>query len=111
MWTDPGGTWPSTAAGALNDGILCLETFGRWPYGPAEAVAAAGDYAYVGSGLALLVVDVSDPAAPQRLAEGLCVGPGGRGRSARRLIGGFGQLSSGWLPVMRSTAFWAAAPA
>jgi hypothetical protein len=32
--------------------------------GPTSAVAVQGDYAYVGVGLRLIVLDVSDPAAP-----------------------------------------------
>ena len=43
----------------------CPELVGRWPYGPTVAVAVAGDYAYYGSGTALMVADVSDAALPQ----------------------------------------------
>lgn len=42
----------------------CPELLGSWPYGPAWGVAVAGTRAYVGSGRALMVVDVSNPAAP-----------------------------------------------
>ena len=41
----------------------CPELAGQWPYGPAHAVAVSGNYAYFGSGAALLVADVSIPAA------------------------------------------------
>jgi hypothetical protein len=42
----------------------CPELVGRWPYGPTYAVAVAGNHAYFGSGTALMVADVSTPAAP-----------------------------------------------
>ena len=42
----------------------CLRPVGRWPYGLSMAVAVSGAYAYMGSGRALLVVDVSDPGVP-----------------------------------------------
>ena len=41
----------------------CPELVGRWPYGPAFAVAVSGDHAYFGSGMVLTVAEVSDPAA------------------------------------------------
>ncbi len=47
----------------------CPELLGLWPYGPASVVAVSGTTAYVGSGPALLVVDVSVPASPQLLGE------------------------------------------
>jgi len=43
----------------------CPELVGRWPYGPISAVAVSGDYAYFGSGAALMVADVSNPSTPQ----------------------------------------------
>lgn len=47
----------------------CPELLGRWPYGPARTVAVSGSIAYVGSGTALLVVDVSTPGSPQLLGD------------------------------------------
>jgi hypothetical protein len=47
----------------------CPELVGRWPYGQAGAVAVSGTFAYLGSGTVLLVVDVSNAAAPQVVAE------------------------------------------
>jgi len=47
----------------------CPELLGRWPYGPASAVAVDGNLAYVGSGTVLLVLDVTTPASPQLLGE------------------------------------------
>ncbi len=47
----------------------CPELVGRWPYGPAFAVAASGDYAYFTSGAALMVADVSDPSAPRVVGD------------------------------------------
>jgi len=47
----------------------CPELVGRWPYGPAYAVAVSGDFAYFGSGTVLLVADISNPASPQVVGE------------------------------------------
>jgi len=47
----------------------CLETLGRWPYGPTRTVAAGGDHAYFASGPTVLIVDLSDPATPQVAGE------------------------------------------
>jgi hypothetical protein len=47
----------------------CPELAGRWPYGPAHAVAVSGDHAYFGSGSVLMVVDVSNPSSPQPVGE------------------------------------------
>ena len=47
----------------------CPELLGRWPFGPATTVAVSGSFAYVGSGAALLVVDVSTPDSPQLLGD------------------------------------------
>jgi len=47
----------------------CPELVGRWPYGRANAVAVSGDYAYFGSGLVLMIADVSDPATSQIMGE------------------------------------------
>ena len=60
-------------AGPADTGDLELEVVGRWPYGPAYAVAA-GDvdgapYAFLGSGGGIYVVDVTDPATPTKVAE------------------------------------------
>ena len=48
-----------------------FELVGRWPYGSSYAVAIdeANETAYVGSGGALLVFDISNPSAPQKTAE------------------------------------------
>lgn len=43
----------------------CPELMGRWPFGPAVAVAATGDHAFYGSGAGLMIADVSDPASPR----------------------------------------------
>ena len=47
----------------------CPDLLGLWPYGPAKTVAISGDRAYVGSGAALLVIDVSTPASPVLLGD------------------------------------------
>ncbi len=47
----------------------CPELLGRWPYGPASAVAVSGSLAFVGSGTTMLVIDVSTPGSPQLLGD------------------------------------------
>jgi len=47
----------------------CPEMIGRWPYGPTWALDVLGDHAYFGSGKALMVADISDPAAPQVVGD------------------------------------------
>ena len=58
-------TDPDASGGAVE-----LEVVGRWPYGPALAVAAATingtPYAFLGSGGVVLVLDMTDPSAPPR---------------------------------------------
>lgn len=49
----------------------CPELVGRWPYGPAQAVAVAGDHVYFGSGTALVVADISNPASPVVLGDAI----------------------------------------
>lgn len=51
------------------EGRECLERVGRWPYGPATAVAVAEPYVYYDSGAALMVADVSIPSAPRVVGE------------------------------------------
>ncbi|RPJ60507.1 MAG: hypothetical protein EHM23_10115 [Acidobacteria bacterium] len=46
-----------------------LELLGRWGEGPAQAVAVAGGYAYLGTGSILSVLDVSDPREPLLLGR------------------------------------------
>jgi len=41
----------------------CPELVGQWQDGPASDVTVSGDYAFVGSGSALVIVDVSGPSA------------------------------------------------
>jgi hypothetical protein len=57
------------ALGQAVESASCPELVGRWPHGQAAAVAVSGDVAYVGSGAALLVVDISNPAAPTVLGD------------------------------------------
>jgi hypothetical protein len=47
----------------------CPQLLGRWPYGPASAVAVSGSLAFVGSGTTMLVLDVSTPSSPQLLGD------------------------------------------
>jgi hypothetical protein len=52
----------------------CPELVGSWPLGDAHAVAVSGTTVYLGSGSALLVVDVSDPAMPDVVGEANLLG-------------------------------------
>jgi len=47
----------------------CPELVGRWPYGPAYAVAVSGTYAPFGSGTVLMVADASDSAGADDLVQ------------------------------------------
>jgi len=47
----------------------CLELVGRWPYGPASAVAVSGDYAFFVGGPSLMVADISDPMSQRVVGE------------------------------------------
>ena len=82
---------PATAQG-------CPELLGRWPLGPARTVAVSGTTAYVGSGTALLVVDVVDPrlAAGARGGDPARAGVRGRGGGQLRLRGGRTTPACGW---------------
>lgn len=46
-----------------------VQLVGRWPYGPAKAVAAdeSRKLAFLGSGGGIYILDVSDPSAPRKL--------------------------------------------
>jgi len=46
-----------------------FELLGRWGEGPAQAVAVAGGYAYLGTGTVLSVLDVSDPGEPRLIGK------------------------------------------
>ena len=54
------------------DSLNCREK-GSWPYGPAYAVAqdASRNLTFCGSGGGVYVLDVSNPAAPQKLSEAI----------------------------------------
>ncbi len=56
-------------ASALGQAQDCPELEGRFPHGPAFAVAVTGSFAYVCSGATLLVVDVSSPGDPNPVAD------------------------------------------
>ena len=52
----------------------CPELAGHLP-GPFSAIAVSGDYAYLGASSNLLIVDISDPSAPEVIGEA-AVAPG-----------------------------------
>ena len=58
------GPWVTTAMSQD-----CPEDVGRWPYGPAETVAASGNLVFLGSGVSLQIVDLTDPATPRLVGE------------------------------------------
>jgi len=47
----------------------CPELIGRWPHGPSMGVEASGNHAFVGSGTAVLAVEISTPSNPQVVGE------------------------------------------
>ena len=46
-----------------------MTLLGRWPYGPCNAVFVEGDYAYIGNGAVMTILDISDPASPVQVGE------------------------------------------
>jgi len=42
---------------------------GRWPYGSCMAVCVKDDYAYIGNGTVMTILDISDPASPKKVGE------------------------------------------
>ena len=54
------------------DSLNCRE-LGSWPFGPSHAVATdpSRSLAFTGSGCGVYVVDVSSPAAPQKISEAI----------------------------------------
>jgi len=56
----------------LSDGkgdSLNVRCIGRWPFGRAYAVVVRGDYAYLGSGGGIYILNISDPTLPTKVAE------------------------------------------
>ena len=45
------------------------EIMGRWPYGPCKAVAVDSNYAYIGTGGMIKVIDISDPLNPAEVSS------------------------------------------
>ena len=61
------GALGATPAGAHD--LAGVDVIGRWPHGPAQAVANAGDLLYMGSGARMRVIDISDPVSPTVVGE------------------------------------------
>ncbi|MBI4535321.1 MAG: hypothetical protein HY708_03520, partial [Ignavibacteriae bacterium] len=61
------------ATGARGDTGLTL--LGRWAWGPCQAVAVSGNYAYIGNGSIFQVLDISIDTIPRVIAEYLTSGP------------------------------------
>ncbi len=59
---------PAAFSGGKGDS-LNVRCVGRWPYGPAFAVAVQGDYAYLGSGGGIYILNISDPTLPTKISE------------------------------------------
>ncbi|MGH2566885.1 MAG: LVIVD repeat-containing protein, partial [Bacteroidota bacterium] len=60
-------TWRFASALEKRDSILSV--VGRWAWGPGEAVDVWGDYAFIGNGAILQVLNVSNPSAPSIESE------------------------------------------
>lgn len=54
-------------APTANDTVLTK--IGHWAWGPCRAVAAEGNYAYIGNGPTFQVLDFSSPSSPEIIAE------------------------------------------
>jgi hypothetical protein len=52
---------------ASQDSSLTL--VGRWPYGSCKAVFVKDEYAYIGNGAVMTILDISDPASPKKVGE------------------------------------------
>ena len=46
-----------------------LTLVARWPYGSCMAVFVKGDYAYVGNGSVMTILNISNPASPKKVGE------------------------------------------
>jgi hypothetical protein len=46
-----------------------VDLVSRWAHGPCNAADAEGNYAYIGNGAALQILDISDPTSPQLVGE------------------------------------------
>jgi len=62
------GELPTAFSGGKGDS-LNVRCVGRWPYGPAYAVAVQGGYAYLGSGGGIYILDIADPTSPTKIAQ------------------------------------------
>lgn len=47
----------------------CLTLVGRWPYGSCKTVFVKDDYAYIGNGAVMTIMDISNPSSPVKIAE------------------------------------------
>jgi len=65
VWEEPESTTPK-------DSILTV--LGRWAWGPCNAVDAKGNFAYLGNGPTLHILDISEPASPLIVGEYLTDG-------------------------------------
>ncbi len=59
------GAYPQEATNADSNVTL----IGRWPNGPCDAVFVVGNYAYIGNGGAIDILDISYPATPERVGQ------------------------------------------
>ncbi len=58
---------PYTSQGVNQNNSLSL--VGRWPNGSCKAVYVKDNYAYIGNGCVMTILDVSDPASPKMVGE------------------------------------------
>lgn len=59
---------PSTLDFVISS-LLAQGIIGKWPYGHCDAVVADGNYAYIGVGGLVKVIDVSDPSSPIEISS------------------------------------------
>jgi hypothetical protein len=65
-------------ASSLAAAATCPTLVGQWSAGPADAVAAAGSYAYFSSGANFVVADIGNPASPTVIGSLALPGPANR---------------------------------
>jgi hypothetical protein len=72
-----GAPWNSLSYQELNDPDAArnVSLIGRWPYGPCDAVFIENNYACIGNGGTMIILDISIPESPQKIGE--IVLPGG----------------------------------
>jgi hypothetical protein len=66
---------PRNNPGSVSTNDSVLKFLGRWPWGPGQAVAVAGNYAYISNGSMFQVLDISNDTLPRVIAEYVTYAP------------------------------------